>query len=84
MERGGALFQVVITPVYVQAAGGAGLLDVLVAGYGVDNRVAARLKQETGGSDFVFTSGRQVIASTLPAAARFPGFSGAAIARLVR
>lgn len=41
----------------MQAAGGAGLLDVLVAGYGVDNRVAARLKQETGGSDFVFTTG---------------------------
>ena len=80
VERGGALFQVVITPVYVQAAGGAGLLDVLVAGYGVDNRVAARLKQETGGSDFVFTSGRQVIASTLPAAARVPGFGDAAIA----
>ncbi len=80
VERGGALFQVVITPVYVQAAGGAGLLDVLVAGYGVDNRVAARLKQETGGSDFVFTSGRQVIASTLPATARVPGFNDAAIA----
>jgi signal transduction histidine kinase len=78
VERGGELFQVVITPVYVQAAGGAGLLDVLVAGYGVDNRVAARLKQETGGSDFVFTSGRQVIASTLPAGARIPGFGGAA------
>jgi signal transduction histidine kinase len=78
VERGGALFQVVITPVYVQAAGGAGLLDVLVAGYGVDNRVAARLKQETGGSDFVFTSGRQVIASTLPAAARVPGFNASA------
>jgi signal transduction histidine kinase len=78
VERGGELFQVVITPVYVQAAGGAGLLDVLVAGYGVDNRVAARLKQETGGSDFVFTTGRQVIASTLPASARFPGPSGSA------
>jgi signal transduction histidine kinase len=79
VERGGALFQVVITPVYVQAAGGAGLLDVLVAGYGVDNRVAGRLKQETGGSDFVFTSGRQVIASTLPAGARVPGLGEAAI-----
>jgi signal transduction histidine kinase len=79
VERGGELFQVVITPVYVQAAGGAGLLDVLVAGYSVDDRVAARLKQETGGSDFVFTTGRQVIASTLPAAARFPGASGSAV-----
>jgi signal transduction histidine kinase len=68
VERNGELFQVVITPVYVQAADGSGLLAVLVAGYAVDNRVAARLKEETGGSDFVFTSGKQVITSTLPEA----------------
>ncbi len=65
VERSGRLFQVVITPVYVQAADGAGLLAVLVAGYDVDQRLAARLKEETGGSDFVFTTGKQVITSTL-------------------
>src|SRR5262249_33536811 len=35
--RGGELYQVVVTPVYVEAGTGAALLDVLVAGYGVDN-----------------------------------------------
>lgn len=68
VERNGELFQVVITPVYVQAAEGSGLLAVLVAGYAVDRRVASLLKDETGGSDFVFTIGKQIIASTLPAA----------------
>jgi len=66
VQRGGELFQVVVTPVYVQAGSGTGLLDVLVAGYAVDSRVAAQLKEETGGSDFVFVTGRQVITSTLP------------------
>jgi signal transduction histidine kinase len=63
------LFQVVITPVYVDAPGGAGLLNVLVTGYGVDTAVATRLKEETGGSDFVFAAGGHVITSTLPAGA---------------
>ena len=50
------LFQVVITPVYVQSAGGSALLDVLVAGYKVDDEVAAGLKRSTGGSEYVFAS----------------------------
>lgn len=66
VERNGQLFQVVITPVIVEASGGAGLLAVLVAGYAVDSRVAERLKEETGGSDFVFAAGGQVVTSTLP------------------
>jgi signal transduction histidine kinase len=41
------------------------LLDVLVAGYKVDNTVAAGLKQSTGGSEYVFTSQDSVITSTL-------------------
>jgi signal transduction histidine kinase len=68
VERGGELFQVVVTPVYVEAGGGAGLLNVLVAGYSVDTQVAARLKNETG-SEFIFTAGHQVLTSTLPFAA---------------
>ncbi len=67
VERGGELFQVVVTPVYVEAGNGAGLLNVVVAGYGVDARVARQLKQETGGSDFVFVAGNKVVTSTLPA-----------------
>ncbi len=68
VERGGELFQVVVTPVYVEAGGGEGLLNVLVAGYSVDTQVAARLKNETG-SEFIFTAGHQVLTSTLPFAA---------------
>ncbi len=68
VQRSGQLFQVVITPVYVDAPGGAGLLNVFVTGYAVDARVAARLKEETGGSDFVFAAGGHVITSTLPEA----------------
>ena len=66
--RGGELFQVVVTPVYVQAGAGTGLLAVLVAGYGVDARVAHQLKGETGGSEFLFVAGNNVVTSTLPAA----------------
>lgn len=65
VQKADQLFQVVITPVYVQAVGGSALLDVLVAGYKVDNKVAARLKSFTGGSDYVFTSRDNVITSTL-------------------
>ena len=79
VQRGGELFQVVVTPVYVQAGTGAGLLNVLVAGYGVDSRVAHQLKEETGGSDFVFMTGNNVVTSTLPeaeAAALMPRLIG--------
>ena len=46
-----------MTPVYVQAGAGLGLLNVLVAGYAVDQELAQRLKESTGGSDFCFLSG---------------------------
>ena len=65
----GALQQVVITPVYVDSPSGPVLLSVLVAGYSVDRQLAARLKEATGGSEFVFTAAGQVVASTLPAEA---------------
>ena len=63
----GQLYQIVLTPVYVDSSSGAGLLNVLVAGYVVDSALANNLKASTGGSDFVFVSGGQVIASTLTA-----------------
>ena len=65
VQKGDELFQVVVTPVYVQSAGGPALLDVLVAGYKVDEGVAQRLKNSTGGSEYVFVSHGSVITSTL-------------------
>ncbi len=72
LMSGGRLYQIAVTPVYVQASGGLGLLNVLVAGYTVDEAVARRLKEATGGSEFVFLSGGAVVASTLARAANQP------------
>ena len=65
VQKGDELFQVVVTPVYVQSAGGSALLDVLVAGYKVDDAVAQGLKTSTGGSEYVFVSNNHVVTSTL-------------------
>ncbi len=77
VQRGGGLYQVVVTPIYVQAGSDAGLLDVLVAGFRVDTGVAARLKEQTGGSEFIFVTGPRVVTSTLP-----PDVTAALIPRL--
>ena len=69
MMSGRHLYQVAVTPVYVQAGAGLGLLNVLVAGYAVDQELAQRLKDSTGGSEFCFLAGGRVIASTVSAAA---------------
>jgi signal transduction histidine kinase len=65
MLKEGNLYQVAVTPVYVQSGSGMALLDVLVAGYQVDHLVAQNLKDSTGGSEFLFLAGGGVIASTL-------------------
>jgi signal transduction histidine kinase len=65
MVKDGNLYQVAVTPVYVQSGRGLALLDVLVAGFQVDHLVAQSLKESTGGSEFLFLSGSRVIASTL-------------------
>jgi signal transduction histidine kinase len=65
MLQDGHLYQIAVTPVYVESGKGPALLNVLVAGYAVDQRAAQRLKEATGGSDFAFLSGERVIASTL-------------------
>jgi signal transduction histidine kinase len=70
--EGGRLYELVVTPVYVQTQGGSGLLNVLVAGFPVDQRVAQELKDRTGGSDFVFLSGGVPVASTLSGAETQP------------
>jgi signal transduction histidine kinase len=68
---GDRLYELVVTPVYVQTQGGQGLLNVLVAGFPVDTGLAMELKQQTGGSDFVFLAGGQPLASTVsPARSR--------------
>jgi signal transduction histidine kinase len=69
MTRGGRLYHITVTPVFVQAGGGTALLDVLVAGYDVNELVARQLKDSTGGSEFLFESQGRVIASTLDAQA---------------
>jgi signal transduction histidine kinase len=61
----GHLYQIAVTPVYVQAGPGMGLLNVLVAGYEVNGEAARSLKESTGGSDFCFLSGTSVVACTL-------------------
>ncbi|HXP85685.1 MAG TPA: HAMP domain-containing sensor histidine kinase [Bryobacteraceae bacterium] len=66
MLQDGRLYQAVVTPVYVETAGGPALLDVLVAGYACDAAVAQQFKEATGGSEFAFLSGGRVLVSTLP------------------
>ncbi|HEV2201243.1 MAG TPA: ATP-binding protein [Bryobacteraceae bacterium] len=78
MMAGGRLYQIAVTPVYVQSGADLALLDVLVAGYVVDGAVARSLRDSTGGSDFCFLAGGRVIASTLdPAAAASVGAAAA-------
>ncbi len=63
--QGRGLYELVVTPVYVQTGNGPGLLNVLVAGFPVDQSVARDLKERTGGSDFVFLENGTPVASTL-------------------
>jgi signal transduction histidine kinase len=65
MEQNGHLFQIAVTPVYVESTRGPALFNVLVAGYAIDALVAGQFKKSTGGSEFLFFSGGRVIASTL-------------------
>jgi signal transduction histidine kinase len=67
--RGRRLYHMTVTPVFVQSTGGPALLNALVAGYEVSDATAGRLKEDTGGSEFLFIAGDRVEASTIPAAA---------------
>ena len=58
------LYQVSLTPVYVQSTQGERLRNVLVAGYKLDAIVARQLQQATG-SDFLFLTPDGVVTSTL-------------------
>ena len=62
------LYELVVTPVYVQTSHGSGLLNVLVTGFPIDGTVARDLKKQTAGTDFVFIANGGAVVSTLPAA----------------
>ena len=62
--RNGELYQVSVTPVYIDSTRGPALLDVLVAGYQVDALLARELKERTN-SEFVFVAAGRVVTSTL-------------------
>jgi signal transduction histidine kinase len=64
-EEGGRLFQAVVTPVYVDASDGQGLLNVLVTGFEVDANFMRDLKVASGGSDFIFKVRGKALGSTL-------------------
>ena len=68
ITRGRHLYYVLLTPVYVQAAQGQALLNVLLVASDVDDKLAYSLKQSTHGSDFAFVADGRLIASSLPLA----------------
>ncbi len=78
VQKGDELFQVVVTPVYVQSPAGPVLLNALVAGYLVDAGVVQTLKNSTGGSEYIFVSRSRVITSTLT-----PAVTAAILPRLL-
>jgi signal transduction histidine kinase len=64
-RKGGELYHLSITPVYVDSTGGrSALLNVLVAGIQVDAVTAQELKEQTA-SEFLFLTPNEVITSTL-------------------
>lgn len=60
------LYYVVLTPVYVQSTGDPALLNVLLIALTVNDKLAAELKRSTDGTDFSFSAGDAVVASTIP------------------
>lgn len=72
---GDVLYQTALTPVYVSGAQEPALINVLVAGYAVDNAVAGRLEESLSGTRFRFLAGgRTVAASPDGSAAPDPAF----------
>jgi signal transduction histidine kinase len=62
----GRLYYVVLTPVYVQTSGDPALLNVLLIALAVNDKLAAELKRSTDGTDFSFSVGDTIAASTVP------------------
>jgi len=68
--QNGELYQVSVTPVYVQSTAGQDLLiNVLVAGYHVDTLVAKQLKDATN-SEFLFLTPSGIVSTLNPDATR--------------
>lgn len=65
LRQNNKLFYIVLTPVYVQTSRQAMLLNVLCAGFRIDNSVAAELKRLAPASDVAFLDAHRVFASTL-------------------
>lgn len=65
VRQGSKLFYLVLTPVYVQTIQQPMLLNVLCAGFPIDDQVAGELKRLAPGSDVAFLDHQQVFASTL-------------------
>jgi len=65
--QNGELYHISVTPVYVQSSRqDKAVITVLVAGFQVDALVARRLKDDTGGSEFLFRpTGSGPVVSTL-------------------
>jgi signal transduction histidine kinase len=61
---GGRLFQTVITPVYVSTLHEPALINVLVAGYAVDDGVAEGLSSAAGETHFEFLLAGEVVAAS--------------------
>lgn len=64
-SQSGRLFQLVVTPVYVDGARSPELLDVLVTGFELDREFLHSLKSALGDSDLLFEVDGRVMASTL-------------------
>ncbi|MBV9612547.1 MAG: HAMP domain-containing protein, partial [Acidobacteriaceae bacterium] len=65
LQAGAKLFYIVLTPVYVQTSAEPLLLNVLCAGFRIDQRVADEMKRLAPGSEFAFLGGGQLFAATL-------------------
>lgn len=65
LRENSKLFYIVLTPVYVQSSREPLLLNVLCAGFRIDDAVAEDLKRLAPGSDFAFGDRQEVFASTL-------------------
>ncbi len=60
----GAVWQVIVTPVYVDSGPRRALLDILLAAHRVTERTLAELKSETGGTNFLLRSGGRLLESS--------------------
>jgi signal transduction histidine kinase len=65
LRDGTTLFYVVLTPVFVQGSREPLLLNILCAGFRIDDQTAREMKSLAPGSDFAFIDGKRVFASTL-------------------